>query len=78
MSEVRVPYDVVEQIVSWWRSGHEAPGGCSFQEALAGMREPVWQMELARREQFERSCHGCGRTVTITRPCPFCGADNER
>lgn len=71
---VAVPLPAVEAIVGWWRSANEAPGGCSMEEAIAGMEQAVWEMELARRAQYERACQGCGRTVDTNRPCPFCGA----
>jgi hypothetical protein len=48
---VRVPVNLVEDIVSWWRAANEAPGGCSPRDAIDGMRDAVWALETARREQ---------------------------
>jgi len=42
--------DVIE-VVSWWRCANEAPGGCSFGEAIAGMQQAVWNLEVAKRDQ---------------------------
>lgn len=42
-----VARDDVEGVIDWWRGANEAPGGCSFQEAIAGMGEYVWRLHQA-------------------------------
>lgn len=48
--KIEVPTEHLEDVVLWWRSAHEAPGGCSAQDALDGMRTAVWSIALLLRE----------------------------
>lgn len=41
----------IETIIDWWRSANEAPGGCSFMEAIVGMRESVFRLYEALEAQ---------------------------
>lgn len=52
---LRVPLEAVETVIDWWRGANEAPGGCSYKEAIDGMKDAVWQLELVRRAAEKHS-----------------------
>jgi hypothetical protein len=47
---VTVSRDDVQAIIDWWRHCNEAPGGCSFKEAIAGMHDAVVRLNATLRE----------------------------
>lgn len=50
VDEIKVPLEAVQTVIDWWRGANEAPGGCSTQEAIDGMSDAVWELEMARRD----------------------------
>lgn len=51
---ITVAADDVLAVCEWWRSAHEAPGGCSYKEALDGMKDAVFRLAYTLREQGHR------------------------
>lgn len=48
---VEVSAQDISKIVAMWRSANEAPGGITPQDAIKGMRDAVWHLEEAHRNQ---------------------------
>lgn len=85
---ITVSVEDVQTIINWWRCANEAPGGCTLLEAINGMGDAVWNLELARREQFEapfvhhEDCHHKDGTAIVIGPggifyCMTCSRRNK-
>jgi hypothetical protein len=48
---VECPAAAIEDVVLWWRSANEAPGGCSSFDAIKGMSDSIGILLKALREQ---------------------------